>query len=164
MFRISSGLIKNSESITLVLVLSSPCAKLPHYFPHAVVHVSFVTVSLARVWYFEIVSPVTGCTTGSQKCSILTEVRILSSSIFIWRDRKCLGILLQMFAANTVNTSCKIMQVFWNCGSGSYAHVYSINTGWGCVLSLIYANRVFRSILLCLPGTYTSLIIVVNFF
>ena len=84
MFLISSGIIKNYDSVPLVLVLSSTCAKLPHYFHCAIVHVSLVTGSLARVWYFEIVSPVTGCTTGAEKCSILMEVGILSSSLLIW--------------------------------------------------------------------------------
>ena len=149
MFLISSGLITNSESVPLVPVLLSPCAKFTHYFPHAIVHVSLVTGSLARFWYCEIVLPVTGWTTGAQKCSILMEVRILSSSLLIWWVRKYLGLVLHMFAANAVNASSKIMRVFWNCGSGSYGLVTScvsyINTGWGCVLSLLSANGVFIS-------------------
>ena len=147
MFLISYGLITNSESVPSVFVLSSTCAKLPHYFPHAIVHVSLVTGSLARFWYCEIVLPVTGWTTGEQKVSILMEVRILSSSILIWRGRKCLGLVLQMFMANAVNASWRIMRVFWNCGRGLYALVTScvssINTSWGCVLYLLSANIVF---------------------
>ena len=71
-----------------------------------------------------------------------------------------------MFAANAVNASCEIMRVFWNCGSGSYAIltscVSSVNTGWFCVLSLLSANGVFRSIILCLTGMCAGFIIVVN--
>ena len=150
-----------------MLVLPSPCDKLPHYFPHAIIHVYLVTGSLTRVWYFYIVSPVTECTTGAQKCSILMEVRIVSSSLFIWRGRVCLGLVLQVFSANSINTYCKIMQVFWNCGSAMHAlvkyFVSLINTGWGFVLSLLSVNEVFSSRIFCLPGTYACLLIVVNF-
>ena len=59
------------------------------------------------------------------------------------------------------------MRVFWNFGSVLYVLVMScvssINTGWGCVLSLLYANGVFRSRIICLPGTCASLLFVVDF-
>ena len=95
------------------------------------------------------------------------EVRIVSSSLFIWRGRVCLGLVLQVFSANSINAYCKIMQVFWNCGSAMHALVKSfvslINTGWGFVLSLLSVNEVFSSRIFCLPGMCAGLLIVVNF-
>ena len=59
------------------------------------------------------------------------------------------------------------MRVFWNCGSRLYALVTScmssINTSWGCVLSLISDKGVLSSINFCLTGTCASLLIAVNF-
>ena len=46
-----------------------------------------------RFWYFEIVSPETGWTTGAQKCSSSIAVLILSSSCRMDWGRKCSGIL-----------------------------------------------------------------------
>ena len=39
----------------------------------------------------------------------------------------------------------------------------SINTGWGCVLSLLSTDGVFISRIICLPGTCACLLIVVKF-
>ena len=115
-----------SESVPAVFVFSSPCAKFPHYFPHAVVHVSFVTGSLAKVWYFKIVSHETGWTTGAQKCSSLIALLVLCSSRCMDWGMKYSGKMPQNVAVNAVNASCKINLLFWNFGSGVYG-IFSVS-------------------------------------
>ena len=116
----------------MCLFFSSPCSKFPHSFPYTVVHVSFVTRSLAKVWYFEIVSPETGWTTGAQKCSSLIVVLILCSSCRMDWGMNNSGLVPQNVAVIAVNASFKIILLFWNFGSGIYGIFsvsYSINDG-----------------------------------
>ena len=119
----------------MCLFFSSPCAKIPHSFPHAVVQVYLVTGSLAKVWYFEIFSPETGWTTGIQKWSSLIAVLILCSSRRMDWGMKYSGLVPQTVAVIAVNFSCEIILLLWNFGSGMYGIFlvsYSINAGrWG---------------------------------
>jgi len=55
------------ESVPVVPVRSSPCAKFPNAFPNARLQISLVAGSFTSVLYLVIVSHVTGCTTGAQK-------------------------------------------------------------------------------------------------
>ena len=103
-----------------MFVFVSTCVKFPHSFPHSVVQVSFVTGSLAKVWYFEIVSSETGWKIGAQKCSSLIAILILCSSHRMDCGIKCLGIVPQTVDVNSVNASCEINLLFWDFGSGVY--------------------------------------------
>ena len=86
MFRISLCVITKSDSVPAMFVFLSPCAKFAHSFPHAVVQVYFVTGSLAKVWYFDIVSPETEWTTGvlyQCTCILLPVCLTHCSKIFL---------------------------------------------------------------------------------
>ena len=107
MFRIYLCVINKSESVTAVFVFLTPCAQFPHYFPHAVIQVSFVTGSLAKVWYFEIVSPETGWTTGAHKCSILIAVLIMCSFRCMDWGMKYSGLVPQTVAVISVMPPAK---------------------------------------------------------
>ncbi len=48
------------QSVPIVLVCLSPCAKLQKSLPNAVVQIGRVQGSLASVWYREMEAPVTG--------------------------------------------------------------------------------------------------------
>ena len=124
--------ITKSDSVPAVFIFSLPCAKFSHSFPRAVVQVYFVTGSLAKIWYFEIVSPETGWTTWAQKCSILIAVLILCSSRRMDWGMKYSGLMPQTVAVISVNASCKIILLLWNFGSGMY--------GFFSVLSSITAG------------------------
>ena len=79
-----------------------------------------VAGSLAKVWYFEIVSPETGWTTGAQKFSSFIAVLIFCSSRRMDWGMKCSGLVPQTVSVNAVNASFEIILLFWNFGSGVY--------------------------------------------
>ena len=114
-------------SLFLLCFFSSPCAKFPRSFPRAVLHVSFVTGYLDKVWYFEIVSPETGWTTGAQECSSLIAVFILCSYRRMYWGMKYSGLVPQTVAVNAGNASCKIILLVWNFGSGVYG-LFSVSS------------------------------------
>ena len=153
-FLISLCVITNSDSIPAVFVFPSPCSKFPHSFPHAVVQVSLVTGSFAKVRYFEIVSLETGWTTGANKCSSLIAVLIFCSSCRMEWDTKLAGLVPQTVAVNAVNASCKIILLFWNLGSGVYVLILgSASITAGCCGVPIQPNLngvVFAIIVTCI--------------
>ena len=94
---ISSCDITKIQFVPFVFGLLSPCAILPNYFPKAVVHTSLVTGSLANFRYCVIVSPVTGCTTGAQKCSM--SMSYLFSLLVVGLEQ------MNAFGSHVVSTS-----------------------------------------------------------
>ena len=60
------------ELVPFVPVFISPCAIRPTSLCNPVSHISLRSGSFANFLYYLIVSPMTGCTTGAEKCSMST--------------------------------------------------------------------------------------------
>ena len=73
MLTILACVMTKMELVPLVPVLWSPCYIRSTSLPNPVCHTSLRSGSFANFLYCVIISPVTGCTTGAQKFSILTS-------------------------------------------------------------------------------------------
>ena len=87
----------NIESVPGVLVAASPWARLPNSFPNARDHIRRVIGSSINFLYLVMDSPVTGCMTGAQKCSLNCG---MACDVGIWAYRWLLSAARAAFEYN----------------------------------------------------------------
>ena len=87
----------NIESVPGVFVVASPWARLPNSFPNARDHIRCVIGSSINFLYLVMDSPVTGCMTGAQKCSLNCG---MACDVGIWAYRWLLSAARAAFEYN----------------------------------------------------------------
>ena len=95
-----------------VLVLLSPCVRLPHSLPNAVFHTDCVSGSAASFLYFVIVSPLMGWMTAAQYGFVFLFLFDFTSNMyFAWSFLTC-SFAWKLYV-NRLRASCVMKRGVW---------------------------------------------------